>query len=84
MSLLDDLPRGVRSRKLNEQQTPLSAWVDPDAISQSGAMRFDNSKIFLGAINGSVNDTGHEHYVTGGSPIGIGDDRHVLLCAGSR
>ncbi len=84
MSLLDDLPRGVRSRKLNEQQTPLSAWVDPDAISQSSAMRFDNSKIFLGAIGGNINDTGHEHYVTGGSPIGIGDDRHVLLCAGSR
>jgi len=84
MSLLDDLPRGVRSRKLNEQQTPLSAWIDPNTISLSEAMRFDTSKIFLGAIGGSVRDNGHEHYVTGGVPIGIGDDRHVLLCAGSR
>ena len=52
LTVLDDLPRGVRSRRLNEQQTPLSAWVDPDAIAKSEVLRFSPSKIFLGLIGG--------------------------------
>jgi type IV secretion system protein VirD4 len=84
MSVLDDLPRGVRSRRLNEQQTPLAAWVDPDAIAQSNALRFSPSKIFLGVVGGTVRDDGGELYVAGGHPVGVGDDRHAVLCAGSR
>lgn len=84
MTVLDDLPRGVRSRRLNEQQTPLSAWIDPEALAQSEALAFSPSKIFLGVVDGTVNDNGSERYVTGGHPIGIGDDRHAVLCAGSR
>ena len=84
MTILDDLPRGVRSRRLTEQQNPLSAWIDPEALAQSEALAFSSSKIFLGVVDGTVNDDGKERYVTGGRPIGIGDDRHALLCAGSR
>ncbi len=84
MTILDDLPRGVRSRRLNEQQTPLSAWVDPDAIAQSDVLRFSPSKLFLGVVGGEVLEDEGELYVTGGHPVGIGDDRHAVLCAGSR
>ena len=83
-SMLDDLPRGVRSRKLHEQQTPLSAWLDPAAISQSNTLRFGPSKIFLGVVGGTVSDDGLEPVVRGGTALGLGDDRHAVLCAGSR
>ncbi len=82
--MLEDLPRGVRSRRLNEQQTPLSAWVAPDALAKSNTLAFGPSKIFLGVVGGAVIDTPHELFVLGGQPLGIGDDRHAVLCAGSR
>lgn len=82
--MLDDLPRGVRSRRLNEQRTPFSAWVDPTAIAKSQDFKFTPAKIFLGAVNGDPVDTGREWFIQGGQTIGIGDDRHAVLCAGSR
>ncbi|MBU1210921.1 MAG: type IV secretory system conjugative DNA transfer family protein [Alphaproteobacteria bacterium] len=82
--MLDDLPRGVRSRRLNEQQTPLSAWLDPDALAKSNALRFGPSKIFLGVVGGTAADDNGERFMTGGHAIGLGDDRHAVLCAGSR
>lgn len=97
MGMLDDLPRGVRERKsLRKQDTPLSAFVDPAHLAASNTFRYDPSKIFLGTVGGTVrfedDKTGPggqverpgEYYVTGGQPLGIGDDRHVVLCAGSR
>lgn len=84
VSVLEDLPRGVRSRRLDEQQTPLSAWVDPEAIAASNALAFSPSKIFLGVVGGTVSEANGELYVSGGHPVGIGDDRHAVLCAGSR
>ncbi len=84
MTVLDDLPRGVRSRRLNEQATPRAAWVDPEDIARSEALRFAPNKIFLGVVGGTIKDTNGERYVVGGTPIGIGDDRHAVLCAGSR
>lgn len=82
-AILDELPRGVRSRNLNDQQTPLSAWVDPAALAASNAFRFHDGAIFLGVVGGSIVDDG-QYTVTGGTPIGMGDDRHAVLCAGSR
>lgn len=84
MTLLDDLPRGVRSRGLTDQKAPLSAWLDPQGLAQSDVLRFDPGKIFLGVVGGKVLDDGRERHVTGGVPLGIGDDRHAVLCAGSR
>jgi type IV secretion system protein VirD4 len=85
MGLLDDLPRGVRERRsLRKQDAPLSSFVDPSQIAASDTFHYSPEKIFLGVVGGTVQDSGHEYYVTGGQPIGIGDDRHVVLCAGSR
>ncbi len=83
-AILEDLPRGVRTKKLTEQSTPLSAWLDPDALGNSETFRFDSSKIFLGVVGGTVQDDDNGLYVSGGQPIGLGDDRHAVLCAGSR
>jgi len=82
--MLDDLPRGVRSRRLDEQQTPFSRWLDPSAIASSNVLQFSPSKIFLGAVGGASVDGTGEWHIAGGRPLGIGDDRHVVLCAGSR
>ncbi|MFM9850234.1 MAG: type IV secretory system conjugative DNA transfer family protein [Hyphomicrobiaceae bacterium] len=82
--MLEDLPRGVRSRRLTEQRTPFSAWIEPTALASSQGFRFTPAKIFLGAVGGTSVDTGQEWSVQGGQAIGIGDDRHAVLCAGSR
>jgi type IV secretion system protein VirD4 len=82
--MLEDLPRGVRSRRLSEQQTPLSAWVSPDDLGKSNVLAFGPSKIFLGVVGGTVTDRAEEIVISGGQPLGIGDDRHAVLCAGSR
>ncbi|MEQ9642046.1 MAG: type IV secretory system conjugative DNA transfer family protein [Alphaproteobacteria bacterium] len=85
MGLLDDLPRGVRERKsLRKQSAPLSAFVDPARLGASDTFAYGPSKVFLGAVGGAVRDDGREFYVSGGQALGIGDDRHVVLCAGSR
>lgn len=84
MGLLDDLPRGVPGRSATDHRMPDSAWVEPERLGRSPAYRFDSSRIFLGVVDGTVEDTGTEFFVTGGTPVGIGDDRHALLCAGSR
>ena len=82
-AVLDDLPRGVRSRGLTDQQTPLSAWVDPASLAESPAFQFNAGSIFIGAVGGKIHDNG-QYSVTGGIPIGMNDDCHALLCAGSR
>ena len=85
MGMLDDLPRGVRERKsLKNQTTPLSAFVDPERIAKSEVFQYDPSKIFLGTVGGEIRDEDGEVYVSGGVPCGIGQDQHLVLCAGSR
>ena len=67
MGMLDDLPRGVRERKsLRKQDAPLSAFVDPAQIAASDVFRYGPSKIFLGVVGGTVQDSGGELFVTGG------------------
>lgn len=68
--LLDDFPRGVTTRNLNEHQTPLAAWMRPEAIESSDALRHDPRKILLGKVNRTL--------------IGLADDRHIVTVAGSR
>ncbi|WP_409562673.1 type IV secretory system conjugative DNA transfer family protein [Hyphomicrobium sp. MC8b] len=84
MGVLDDLPRGVSSREIDQHQMPSSAFADPAQVVKAAAYRFDGGKILLGVLDGKVHDSGKEHYVTGGSAVGIGDDRHAVVCAGSR
>ncbi len=82
--LFTGVPRGVSSRNLNEQYMPATAWAKPGIMANSPAFAFDRGKVFLGVLGGNKQRSGPDHYVTGGRPVGIGDDRHVVLCAGSR
>ncbi|MGI9503150.1 MAG: type IV secretory system conjugative DNA transfer family protein [Geminicoccaceae bacterium] len=85
MSLLDDLPRGVPSRSLHEHQTPKAAFADPQQIKAAPHLHYTPDKIFLGVIEGEmVEARAGERYVTGGTPIGLDNDQHVSLLAGSR
>lgn len=70
-------------------------FAGPAALAGLERFRFDSkgnrdAKIFLGVLNGALHegkrrDNGQpERYVTGGTPIGIADDRHLLTIAGSR
>jgi type IV secretion system protein VirD4 len=70
MDMLEDFPRGVTTRNLNEHRTPLAAWMRSDVIASSPALSYDPAKIFLGKLNGKA--------------IGIADDRHIVTIAGSR
>ena len=82
--VLEDLPRGVPTRRLEQHAPPHAEFANPELVLKSPAYRFDKSKILLGVLGGTITDDGRELSVAGGSPIGIGDDRHAVLCAGSR
>jgi type IV secretion system protein VirD4 len=82
--LLEDLPRGVRGREPTKQRMPASAWLDPDALAGSDLLKFDRSKLFLGVVHGQVRKLGADRFTTGGTAVGLGDDRHAVLVAGSR
>ncbi|MBL4712113.1 MAG: type IV secretory system conjugative DNA transfer family protein [Gammaproteobacteria bacterium] len=67
--VMDDLPRGSPDRKTGTDTTPNAEWMGaPELLSDE--YRFSPDKIFLGHIDGQL--------------LGVGDDRHVMLCAGSR
>lgn len=68
--LLDDFPRGVMSRSLDQHRTPIAAWARPEEIATAPSLAWDPTKILLGQVNGTA--------------IGIGDDRHMVTVAGSR
>ena len=68
--LLDDLPRGVTLRSLDEHYLPLAAWASPEDILRSERLRHAPGKFLLGAVEGQF--------------VGTDDNRHILLCAGSR
>lgn len=82
--MLKDMPRGVSGRDLDQHEMPYSVWADPADLMRSTAFAYDGGKVLLGVLGGVVNDDGREYFVTGGKPIGMGDDRHFVLCAGSR
>lgn len=68
--VLEDFPRGVTTRNLNEHRTPLAAWARPEDVAAAPALQYDPSKFFLGKI--------------GDTAIGVADDRHIVTIAGSR
>ena len=66
--LLEDLPRGV------EGKTPIgpnTAWATSEAILSSEKLKYNDSKILIGCVDGQ-------------GLIGTDDDRHVMVIAGSR
>lgn len=70
MGILDDLPRGVPDRVDLPDGLPAALWTNPDDISGEKEFLFDGTKLFLGEVNGKR--------------IGIDDDRHAMMVAGSR
>ena len=71
---MSDIPRGVTSRYLKQQQVPQARWQDPEKILSSKALSYDpenpGKKILVGAIGDQL--------------IGIEDDRHAISTACSR
>jgi len=91
--LLADLPRGRRARDVG---LPSNTYFEsPQNLLATESLRFDvrhnrESKIFLGVLGGQVvegprlADGRANRWVEGGTPLGVGDDRHHLLVASSR
>ena len=90
---LCDLPRG---RFENDIGSPPSACFEcPRNIIATPSLRFhvdgnQEAKIFLGVLGASIRrgsrlaDGRIPRFALGGSPIGVGDDRHIITIAGSR
>lgn len=93
LNLLDDLPRGRDGRFVGS--APHSYFESSENLAATQSLRFDvnqnrESKLFLGVVGGNVvqgerlPDGRITRHVVGGVPIGLGDDRHHVLIAGSR
>jgi type IV secretion system protein VirD4 len=71
---MKDIPRGVASRFLKQQNVPQARWQVPQKIMGSEAMSYDpknpGKKIMVGGLDKKL--------------IGIEDNRHILTVAGSR
>ena len=91
MDLFDGFSRGILEangelRTLEQQQMPRAAFMRADAVRSSHLLAYDESKIFLGVVDGVVRrgqQIGH-HEVHGGRPIGFGDDNHLVTVAQTR
>ena len=68
--LLADMPRGVVGRAPEENMAPDAQWMTPDEVRRYAYSPLDGDRVFFGK--------------QGRDFIGIADDRHVLLAAGSR
>ncbi len=80
------LTRGVPGYSPREMEPPASHFEDQGNIGTARSLRYTQDKLFLGAIgaNSVQDETTGERYITGGSLIGVADDRHVITIAGSR
>lgn len=91
--LLSDLPRGAGPAGIGK---PSSArFESPQNVLATPSLRFDaarntGSQLFLGVLGGRavtgprLADGRTQRWIEGGVPIGVGDDRHHLLVAGTR
>ena len=93
-ALLDDIPRGAPRRggkvtELTDHITPRAQFRDPASIVASHTLKRGGNRLHLGVVGGTVKarrlpDGRVERHVMGGHGIGLGDDRHAMLVAGSR
>lgn len=91
--VLGDLPRGRGND--HGGRIAASQFAAPQDVLQTAALQFDaavnrEGKIFLGVLGGELRqgerlqDGRPNRWIEGGTPIGLGDDRHVVTIAGSR
>lgn len=86
--IFSDLFRGVEGRPLGASHLPHGFFENPDALQSIGFVDRAGYN-FLGVIGGSSRpiirkDGRREIETLGGTPVGILDDRHRTLIAGSR
>ncbi len=92
-AMLEDLPRGQHAEHVG--RPPSNYFEHPAHIASTESMKMDmqhnrESKLFLGVVGGTVvtgprqADGRVPRWVQGGVPIGVADDRHHFLLAGSR
>jgi type IV secretion system protein VirD4 len=67
---ISKFPRGVPGRDLRSNIAPFAQWADPKFIAQHPFWQYQPGKIFLGRIGEKL--------------IGVSDDRHMQLLAGTR
>ena len=48
-TILDDFPRGVHTRDINQHNLPFAAWTDADAILASPALPYATIRAILAA-----------------------------------
>ncbi len=92
--LMNDIPRGAPRRggietRLEDHLTPRAQFRDPASILDTPSLARSSHKLHLGVVGGTVrpvalSDGRVERHVMGGHGVGIGDDRHAVLVAGSR
>ncbi|MHB0704102.1 type IV secretory system conjugative DNA transfer family protein [Roseomonas mucosa] len=85
-SLLSDLPRGDPDRRPEDFAPPEAEFAAPADIMQSERLAYSHSKgaLFLGILDGKMAGGSNDRHVSGGRPIGLADDRHIVTIAGSR
>ncbi|HBE71055.1 MAG TPA: TRAG family protein [Planctomycetaceae bacterium] len=92
-NLLADLPRGRNADHIgvppHSHFEPIKNLLATESLQFEASKNLD-AKRFLGVLNGVVvegarlSDGRTTRYVHRGVPIGVGDDRHCVLLAGSR
>lgn len=90
--LLEDLPRGRDAKHIGTP--PHSHFESPQNLAATESLQFEPQqnrlgKIFLGIVGGKITSirlpSGKlSRHVMGGVPLGVSDDRHFTLLAGSR
>jgi type IV secretion system protein VirD4 len=82
------LPRGVTGRSERDQRLPQARWADPEKLAQDARFQFTPEAPFLGVTGAQIasldSKTVDPLYAAGGQAVGVRDDRHMVLCAGSR
>jgi len=92
--MADDLTKGfLRGVQGRESAAPRAEFADGNQLKETVSLQFrvpnTEGKIFLGVIDGTIHEFRDEHntlrrHITGGTPIGIRDDRHIVTIAGTR
>jgi type IV secretion system protein VirD4 len=70
MADISKFPRGVPGRDLRDNIAPYAQWADPDPIASHHFWRHEPGKIIVGRIGKEL--------------IGVNDNRHGLMAAGTR
>ncbi|MEM7602444.1 MAG: type IV secretory system conjugative DNA transfer family protein [Verrucomicrobiota bacterium] len=78
--LLGDFPRGVEGRSFDESRLTKGYFETPERLREIGFQDFSGHN-FIGVVDGIIDEHGQTQE---GVPIGISDNRHRCIVAGSR